>query len=576
MDADLAERVEKLAQSMLDYAHDLRRALQYIAEDAESALAKCRLCSDRLLEEIAEQYRRDLPQKGNPLDDPVIAGALGRSLLGRMRLIREFGNHAAHAGRNKEPLWPEDAELALSLLCDVLERWEQQSPRRAVRRRTPTTGEPDDSHSHRSAVDSGGPRRVVPAPPPSSSRGWLLAGGSVLVIGLVALGIWTLRPGARPQPEGLTAQQPPPVPTVAAEPRPAISPLAPSPPRPAPPLEKELPPPVAGPADVTWTAQRSEVTTDLNAVISDASGQLFAAGDHGVVIASRDGGQHWQRLPADTRSALYALGTTSAGRVFAVGEQGTLLLPAAQPARPGASAWEVLAVADKSNLRAACSHPSGDLFVAGDLGVIAQLTANGRPRKLTRIINHPNLRAITVADAQTVYAAGDSGVVLRGRYAGTGTDWQTVASGELGTLWALFHDRNRLLVGGESSKMHLGRPLKEGIILRHGDGGFSRMPLLGGPSNPIYGFAHAASGEIYAAVFSVERPYLLQSVDGATWRRSPIDNATEGLRKARYAISASPLGDLTIVGPKGLILHKRTATARAAATPVEADGIRHE
>lgn len=561
MDADLPERVAKLEQSMPDYADDLRRALQYVEGDAESALGKCRVCTDRLLEEIASQYRHELPQKSNPLDDPVIAGALGRSLLGRMRLIREFGNHALHGKANKEQLWPEDAELALALLCDVLERWHMQSPRRAGWRRVQGGGEREDSAPNRFQNDPSGARRTTlpPVTSPSRGRGRVIAAALVLALGLGVLGFRLTRsvtPGPEPSanhPAG-SSGAPPVVSVSSVAPIPAARPEA------MPPSSSERPaPPVAGPDDLTWTQQKNSVSGDLHAVVSDSRGHIYAVGEHGVVVNSRDGGRTWHPIPTGKPITFRAVAVNREGRVFAAGDQGTLLLSKDPLGPNGRAAWDHKIVGEKSNLRSACEHPSGDVFVAGDYGVIVHLAPDGRTLKLTQIANQPTIWQVSAARDQSLYAAGDAGTLLHARYSAKGTEWQPLKTGEQGPLWAVTEEGGRLLIGGQFSQRDNGRDIKVGFILQGTEAsGFIRSRLPEGPPNPVYGFARARSGELYAAVYSYEKPYLLHSSDGSTWKRSLIEGGAERLHKARYAIAASPLGDLFIVGPKGLILHKRT------------------
>src|SRR5262249_54758993 len=125
MASSLQERVQKLSLELYEYEEDLTKAFAYVETDSESSLNKCRRCTERFFEELLRKFgKRQLAQKADPLEEPLLNEYTGRRLKARRRFIGELGNLGSHA--TPEPLSAEDATQAIELLCDVLEWWSTQ------------------------------------------------------------------------------------------------------------------------------------------------------------------------------------------------------------------------------------------------------------------------------------------------------------------------------------------------------------------------------------------------------------------------------------------------------------------
>lgn len=569
MALDYISRIERLRKELPDYDSDLDSAVLYVESDPIASLHKCRLCLERLIKELYNRYvGREPTQTGDPLSEPILHRTVGKPRLARLRYARELANNAAHI--NPDPSTPADAEEALEALAEVLEWWRTLNPRSGPARR-PSRPSLHDTSAADGDVPTPRPPVVEPTRPPRPPRlrrSIILVGGA---LALLFLGWWALGTGAQTILTGAVSSvtQSPALPTLpepvpderphaqTAQPTKAVMLGAKTPPN-APPAELPIPAPIAGPDDATWRPQASHVSVDLYAVESDAAGQVYATGAEGVILVTGDGGRKWRSVVTGTKAKLFALAKKSDGRVFAAGTQGTLLLPSsADPDGYPRFRPRPLPQAHFADLWAACGHTTGDLFVGGDQGVLLQLTADGsvRPQPEHKGLR---LRAIVQADERTLFAVGDSGTVLRGELRNTLATWQPVQTLDAGDLWGLLPLGQKLLIAGDYQRDVGGKRIKEGLVLigTYPQGWQrSRTPI---GTNPVYSLVGLSGDMVLGAAYVGTQPYLLLSLDGgASWQKQAGNELPGKLPIGKYAIGKSPLGDLFIVGPKGMILHKR-------------------
>ncbi len=76
-------------------------------------------------------------------------------------------------------------------------------------------------------------------------------------------------------------------------------------------------------ADGVWRAQSSGVDADLHAVWGSSDDNLWAAGDDGVVLHSRDGGASWRLVESGTDEDLRAI-SGAPGGIYVTGENGLI------------------------------------------------------------------------------------------------------------------------------------------------------------------------------------------------------------------------------------------------------------
>jgi photosystem II stability/assembly factor-like uncharacterized protein len=282
------------------------------------------------------------------------------------------------------------------------------------------------------------------------------------------------------------------------------------------------------------------------------------------MLMSLDGGKSWRRIPTGTGFNLLAVAPTNDGQVFAVGTGATVLLPRPIGATSGSFTSSTLRRARGATLWAAYGHGNGELFVGGDNGVLLRIGKDGQtmdaspPQSATT-----SIRSIAAWDAQTLYAVGDKGTVLRGALAGQVTRWEVVPTAATGTLWQVGRVGNQLLIAGEYESGQGPKLLKQALFLRCGSNLVCDLNrFLSKPVNPIYSFVVLPNRQLFATGYvGAQNPYYLSSSDeGAAWERSQAEGALADLRLGRYAVGANRFGDVFIVGINGTILHKRVRT----------------
>jgi photosystem II stability/assembly factor-like uncharacterized protein len=150
----------------------------------------------------------------------------------------------------------------------------------------------------------------------------------------------------------------------------------------------------------SWQPHRERAAPNLRVIVADGQ-HTIAAGDAGVLLESRDGGDAWQTLAAsrDLFNAAAVIGTT---RGLIVGARGTILLT-----RDGGESWEPQSSGTVASLsgvdfatrrRAVIAGPENELLLSTDGG------AHWSARKLPGA-SHP--RDVAFSDAKRGIAVGD-------------------------------------------------------------------------------------------------------------------------------------------------------------------------
>lgn len=144
--------------------------------------------------------------------------------------------------------------------------------------------------------------------------------------------------------------------------------------------------------------------------ISGLGDQLLVVGDRGIILHSADGGASWQRQDSGTTEYLYGgfLGARPTGAIvaFAVGERGTILRST------DARTWQSIATPTMARLLGVYGDAiRGEFYVVGGDGVL-----RSRDNGLTWVSidsDERNLRSVFGDGHGQVFAAGDQGVVIR-------------------------------------------------------------------------------------------------------------------------------------------------------------------
>ena len=316
----------------------------------------------------------------------------------------------------------------------------------------------------------------------------------------------------------------------------------------------------------------SGTTATLHAVVWYGPTQTLAAGDEGTLrLITREGPQ---TIETHTRAALHGIATRSPTEAVVVGENGTML-------RVVGSTVTSIDTGTDDDLLAV--HVRGsDVFVAGESGRV--LRWDGRALDWEQTGVRATLRAIGGCPEGDLYAAGDDGLVLRRRADGgfarlpsTGREpWSDIAC--VDGLVVLSGMRGGVLMVSGSRAVRLesddARPLfgigaaENANAWAVGAGGklvaLARdhlVVLTAGTTKSLYGLASFAGVPVAVGIDG----QVLRLTDGRFQDVTP--HATDAGLAAVVALSEA---QLVAVGDSGVILTIDLDGARRVSSPTEA------
>lgn len=529
MDSDLNSRVIHLAAAMPVFRADLDSAVHDIESgDWKDALTSCRRLLEAmekfiLLKEFNEEPK---PGKGDHLSK--VLQKFPRELQPTVRFVRDMGNLGAHFQDNEEAVSSARIEQTLSTTCDLLEWYVDKYlrlPRQGTSGRPSGSAEAPlplaagplrpDGRRPPSGADATAPQEVGQAravssaatPRRRSHRGLLMAVG-VAVVGLgVVLVAHRHRVLPMPAPRASTLPKPP-----------------------AP------PPPPASPPDREWTRQPSGTSNGIHDIWG-AGAALYAVGDRGTLLFTRDSGRRWEPLPSGTSADLYGVFGFPGGPVFAVGDHGTILcLPR------GETAFQPCPRAQPTRelLYSVWGRGPTDIYAVGDHGVILRSADQGRAWSAKKVSGNA-LRRVSGGGSDEVWAVGWGGTLLKG------PSWRALSIGT--TAW--IHDlwlsptQGLFLVASDGAT-------KKGVLLR--------MPREGGPAtllwrgNPLYTLWGRDAADLRVAGVGRE----VHRWDGIRVQAEAMDLTMPSGRPPTFKrLFGTDDGDMYLVGLGGVILHRQ-------------------
>jgi len=158
------------------------------------------------------------------------------------------------------------------------------------------------------------------------------------------------------------------------------------------------------PVQSRWSRVAQGITErTLHAAWTDPSGRLFVVGDSGTILTGE--GNHWERMEAPNQLSLRAIWGSSEHHIFACGQQASLL-------HFDGSAWrEVYRLGIQQTALAMTGFGPHDVFVAGDDGLF--LRYDGTDWQRLPSGTKRALYGLWGLDAEHLLAVGDLGLVLR-------------------------------------------------------------------------------------------------------------------------------------------------------------------
>ncbi len=139
----------------------------------------------------------------------------------------------------------------------------------------------------------------------------------------------------------------------------------------------------------------------LLSIWSDGAGQIFAAGDEGLVL--RWNGADWERMPSGTKSALYGLWGMDADHLLAVGDFGQVM-------RWNGTRWDEFNAGTEHFLFDVWGRSLDDIFIVGLSGTIGHF--DGARWSITPARARNDLLAVAGTDTDVV-AVGAAGAAAR-------------------------------------------------------------------------------------------------------------------------------------------------------------------
>lgn len=180
----------------------------------------------------------------------------------------------------------------------------------------------------------------------------------------------------------------------------------------------------------TWEALASPTHATLTGVAFADANHGWAVGHDGVILYTRDGGETWieQFLAEDRETVFLDIAAIDSTRAIAIGAFGV-----AYTTKDSGRTWTRQKFLDGDNHLNRISHGhDGDLFIAGERGLLLRIPAFNKPAALLDSPHEVSFYGVAPIASHTLLAYGLRGHLYRSK--DNGITWQKIES-PLSTLF---------------------------------------------------------------------------------------------------------------------------------------------
>jgi photosystem II stability/assembly factor-like uncharacterized protein len=263
----------------------------------------------------------------------------------------------------------------------------------------------------------------------------------------------------------------------------------------------------------------------------------WAAGDHGLLLMTEDGGNSWQRLSSPADRALLGLDVTPDALGLIVGQDGVILRTVDAGKR-----WSRVKTAPAARLFSVSLDRSGFGLAVGEFGTLLRTRDHGESwaaltppwSDLLKVESNPHLYDVAVENGSRAIIVGEFGIVMLTEDAGR--SWSVSNQGDE----SLF----RLTKAPNGDYWCMGQ---SGLLMRSRDSGRSWKRTEVGQQELLDMHIDGKGRGVLVGLGGL----FVTSDGGKTWRP---DAALALPVPWSQAVAATPAGDLLLAGAFGSIL----------------------
>ena len=256
--------------------------------------------------------------------------------------------------------------------------------------------------------------------------------------------------------------------------------------------------------------------------------QVVVVGGAGIVLASRDNGQSWQRQELPSRPSLIGASLCPDGHFIALDTTRNLWI-----SNEEATDWRAQPIATSEAVMALTCDEQNRIWVVGGFSTILSSDDGGVSWNEDSFGDDAQLTSVQFVDELTGFITGEFGMVLKSVDGGASWEQAAALPGEFYSQAAHFVDAQRGWAVGLN-----------GAILQTTDGGDSWQNQDSGVKLPLYGIT--GEGE---TLFAVGENSIVLHYSAGSWQSLNHNNNTLSYLRAASASS----GSLLVAGGNGVL-----------------------